>query len=102
MVPLTFGEVENVSECVKQLQELRNFAQKMYFVECTLYPGHDRPDRWCNLFNDMKCNRRKLVEIERLISISIVRAIVRISLLKNLIDIFIINMMSSWLVSISI
>ena len=37
-------------------------------------------------FNDMKCNRRKLVEIERIISISIVR----ISLLKNLIDIFII------------
>ena len=94
MVPLTFGEVENVSECVKQLQELRNFAQKMYFVEwyplpSTLYPGHVRADRWCNLFNDIKCNRRKLVEIERIISISIVRAIVRISLLKNLIDIFI-------------
>ena len=86
MVPLTFAEVENVSECVKQLQELRNFAQKMYFVEWypgTQVPGHERTDRWCNLFNDMKCNRRKLVEIERTISISIVRAIVRISLLKT-------------------
>ena len=35
----------------------------------------------------MKCNRRKLVEIEGTISISIVGTIVRISLLKNLIDI---------------
>ena len=26
---LTFGEVENVSECVKRLQELRNFSQKI-------------------------------------------------------------------------
>ena len=84
--------MENVSECVKQLQELRNFAQKTYFVEWYPGPGpgHDRTDRWCNLFNDMKCNRRKLVEIEGTISISIVGAIVRISLLKNLIDIFII------------
>ena len=32
---LTFGEVENVSECVKQLQELRNSAQKIYCVKCT-------------------------------------------------------------------